>query len=87
MKKVLFIGLMAAALSTPALAQDLDITITHLTHGSHFTPILVAVRDDVTGVVTHHGGIVSRDDCYTASALTEAHRFDNPMMRIELTRL
>ena len=46
MKKVLFAGLVAAALSTPVLAQDLDITITNLTHGSHFTPLLVAAHAD-----------------------------------------
>jgi len=46
MKKVLFSGLMAVALSTPVLAQDLDITITNLTHGSHFTPLLVAAHTD-----------------------------------------
>ena len=46
-----------------------------------------AARDDITTVVTHHGGIVSRDDGYTASALTEAHRFDNPVMRIEVMRM
>ena len=46
-----------------------------------------AARDDVTAVVTHHGGVVSQDDGYEASALTEAHRFDNPVMRIEVTRL
>jgi hypothetical protein len=44
-------------------------------------------RDDVTTSVTYHGGIVSKDDGYTASTLSEADRFDNPVMRIEITRL
>ena len=46
-----------------------------------------ADRDDVVGVVTGHGGIVSHSDGYPASALSEAHRFDNPVMKIEITRM
>ncbi len=44
-------------------------------------------RDDVTSVVTAHGGVVSHSDGYAASALSEAHRFDNPVMKIEITRM
>lgn len=44
MKKILVSGLIAAAVSGPAIAQDLDITIINLTHGSHFTPLLVAAH-------------------------------------------
>ena len=44
-------------------------------------------RDDVTSVVTHHGGIVSQDDGNAGSVLTEAHRFDGPVLRIEITAM
>ncbi len=43
-------------------------------------------RDDVTAVVTHHPGVVSSDDGYAESALTQDHRFDSPVMRITITR-
>lgn len=46
-----------------------------------------AARDDVTSVVTFHGGIVSSDDGYAESVLSETHKFDNPVMVIEVTRL
>ena len=44
MNKLLISGLIAAAVSSPVMAQDLDITVTNLTHGSHFTPLLVAAH-------------------------------------------
>ena len=44
-------------------------------------------RDDVTSVVTYHGGVISKDDGYAESTLTEADRFDNPVMRISISRL
>lgn len=43
--------------------------------------------DDVTGVVTYHGGVVSKDDGNTDSVLDQSHRFDNPVLRISVTRL
>lgn len=46
-----------------------------------------AARDDVTSVVTFHGGIVSSDDGYAESVLSESHKFDNPVMVLEVTRL
>lgn len=46
-----------------------------------------AARDDVTSVVTYHGGVVSNADGYSDSVLSETHRFDNPVMVIEVTRL
>ena len=48
MKKTLFSGLILAASAMPALAQDLDITITNLTHGSHFTPLLAAAHGNAS---------------------------------------
>lgn len=47
MKKLLITGLLAATTS-PLMAQELDITITNLTHGSHFTPLLVAAHGNAT---------------------------------------
>ncbi len=46
-----------------------------------------AARDDVTGVVTYHAGVVSRDDGAADSALTQAERFDNPVLLVRITRL
>jgi len=46
-----------------------------------------AERDDVTNVVTLHGGVVSADDDYADSILSEADRFDNPVLRIVVTAL
>lgn len=46
-----------------------------------------AERDDVTNVVTLHGGVVGQEDDNLGSVLTEAHRFDNPVMRVTVTRL
>ena len=45
-----------------------------------------AVRDDATVVVTQHGGVVSADDNLGSSGLSEAHRFDNPVLQITVTR-
>ncbi len=46
MKPLLTTGLLALLASTAVEAQELDITITNLTHGSHFTPLLVAAHPD-----------------------------------------
>ena len=45
------------------------------------------IRDDVTSVVTHHGGVVSQDDGHEDSVLTEAHRFMGPVLRVEITAI
>jgi hypothetical protein len=42
-------------------------------------------RDD-TGYVSMHPGVVSSDDGLSTSVLTQAHRFDNPSIRIKVTR-
>lgn len=44
-------------------------------------------RDDVTGVVTLHGGVVSVDDSHADSTLSAADKFDNPTLRIVVTAL
>jgi hypothetical protein len=43
------------------------------------------IRDDVD-FVAMHSGIVSQDDGLMQSALTQAHRFDNPTLMITVTR-
>lgn len=44
-----------------------------------------ARRDDLD-LVTMHSGTVTMDDGLTNSVLTQAHRFDNPAMKITITR-
>ncbi len=46
-----------------------------------------AERNDVTSVVTMHSGVVSQQDGYGDSSLTESHRFDNAVMRVVVSRL
>ena len=46
-----------------------------------------AARDDVTQVVTYHGGVVSADDNFADSTLSGDDRFDNPTLRIVVTAL
>ena len=46
-----------------------------------------AERNDVTSVVTHHAGVVSKDDGNVQSGLTQAERFDNPVLLVRITRL
>jgi hypothetical protein len=45
-----------------------------------------SARDDAN-IVSRHSGVVSIDDGLTASILTEAHRFDNPVALLVVTRL
>ncbi|MCU7943131.1 MAG: spondin domain-containing protein [Candidatus Thiodiazotropha sp. (ex Cardiolucina cf. quadrata)] len=42
--KLTMLALAGAFAATPTLAQDLTISITNLTHGSYFTPLLVAAH-------------------------------------------
>jgi hypothetical protein len=42
-------------------------------------------RDDVD-FVTIHSGVVSQDDGLSSSVLTQAHRFDNPAIKLTITR-
>jgi len=44
-----------------------------------------SARDD-RDRVARHGGVVTADDGLTGSALDQSHRFDNPAMRITITR-
>jgi hypothetical protein len=43
-------------------------------------------RDD-SGYISMHPGVVSSDDGLPTSILTQAHKFDNPSMRIKVTRI
>lgn len=44
-------------------------------------------RDDVTAVVTLHSGVVTADDNFANSTLSQAEKFDNPTLRIVITAL
>jgi hypothetical protein len=44
-----------------------------------------ATRDDID-VVGYHSGVVSKDDGLSNSILTQAHRFDNPAVKLTITR-
>lgn len=46
-----------------------------------------AVRDDIRDQVTMHGGVVTADDGLGTSALNQQHRWDNPVLRVRITRL
>ncbi len=50
-------------------------------NGEGFSPS----RDD-TGFISMHPGVVSADDGLSSSALTVEHKFDNPVIRIQITR-
>lgn len=43
-------------------------------------------RDDVGNFVTLHPGVVTADDGLRGSALNQSHRFDNPVLRVTITR-
>ncbi|WP_182440099.1 spondin domain-containing protein [Colwellia sp. RSH04] len=43
------------------------------------------IRDDVDRV-SMHSGVVSQDDGLMSSVLTQAHRFDNPSIKLTITR-
>ena len=43
-------------------------------------------RSDAADRVAMHAGVVSQDDGFVTSDLTEQHRFDNPVMRVRIAR-
>jgi hypothetical protein len=45
-----------------------------------------AERDDIANQVTAHAGVISADDGLTNSVLTAVHRWDNPTVRVAITR-
>jgi hypothetical protein len=44
-----------------------------------------AMRNDID-LVSYHSGVVSKDDGLSSSVLTQAHRFDNPAVKLTITR-
>ncbi|MEM6544882.1 MAG: spondin domain-containing protein [Pseudomonadota bacterium] len=46
-----------------------------------------STRDDVSDQVTMHGGVVTGSDGLATSVLSEIHRFDNPVLRLRVTRM
>ncbi|MDJ0917903.1 MAG: spondin domain-containing protein [Woeseiaceae bacterium] len=46
-----------------------------------------AVRDDLADRVTMHTGVVSRDDGFAMSDLTDQHRFDNSVAAFRIERI
>ena len=44
-------------------------------------------RDDDADRVSMHAGVVTASDGLPTSVLTEAHRFDNPVLRVRVTRV
>jgi hypothetical protein len=47
LQSLLSAGILSAAIA-PASAAQWDVTVTNLTHGNHFTPLLVTAHDDST---------------------------------------
>ncbi|MEM7501460.1 MAG: spondin domain-containing protein [Pseudomonadota bacterium] len=45
-----------------------------------------AIRNDRNDQVTMHLGVVSQDDGFAMSGLTNQHRFDNPVVRVRIER-
>ncbi|MDA0788147.1 MAG: spondin domain-containing protein [Proteobacteria bacterium] len=46
-----------------------------------------AARDDIADEVRGHSGVVTSDDGHSDSVLTQAHRWDNPVARVIITRI
>jgi len=46
-----------------------------------------AARDDIANQVTMHTGIVTLDDGKSDSALSNMHKWDNPVTRVTITRM
>jgi hypothetical protein len=51
--------------------------------GEGFNPM----RDDSPSLVLMHSGVITKDDGLASSTLSDAHRWDNPVARISITRL
>lgn len=45
-----------------------------------------SARDDRADLVSMHAGVVSQDDGFAGSDLSNQHRFDNPVMRVRIER-
>lgn len=45
-----------------------------------------AARDDIADQITLHGGVVTADDGLMTSVLGQMHRWDNPVLRVTISR-
>lgn len=45
-----------------------------------------AARDDIADQVTLHGGVITADDGLATSVLNQSHRWDNPVLRVTISR-
>ena len=45
-----------------------------------------AARDDIADRITLHSGVITADDGMSTSVLNQSHRWDNPVMRVTITR-
>lgn len=45
-----------------------------------------STRDDIADQVSLHSGVITVDDGLSSSVLTQVHRWDNPVMRVSVTR-
>ena len=50
MKKKILVLTLSSLFSLPTLAQDLSITVTNLTHGSHLTPLLISAHGEASHI-------------------------------------
>jgi hypothetical protein len=96
-----FTGINALAVNNLAVGESISITTSSYDSGTEKNSELMATipgpagggtgegfnaeRDDIDKVAMH-SGIVSVDDGLTVSALTQAHRFDNPTLAVMVTR-
>jgi len=95
-----FVGLTGLELSTLALNTSKSWNLSVYDAGSEFNSELPGtipgpadggtgydvIRDDVNDQLTRHQGIVGHDDGLTASVLSQAHKFDNPAIRLTVQR-
>lgn len=96
-----FTGINALAVNNLAIGESISLTTSSYDSGTEKNSELMttipgpagggtgegfnAERDDIDKVAMH-SGIVSADDGLMVSALTQAHRFDNPTLAIMVTR-
>ena len=96
-----FTGINALAVNNLAVGESISLTTSSYDSGTEKNSELMttipgpasggtgegfnAERDDIDKVAMH-SGIVSADDGLMVSALTQAHRFDNPTLAILITR-
>jgi hypothetical protein len=96
-----FTGINALAVNNLAVGESISLTTSSYDSGTEKNSELMATipgpagggtgegfnaeRNDIDKVAMH-SGIVSADDGLMVSALTQAHRFDNPTLAVMVTR-